>query len=296
MSINSELPEQLRCPAEREVDWSDLRTFAFDHRMQLEEMEGYSLEKGGRFKELCLEAALKVQHGAHGFGILCDARIGMDALDKATGSGLWIGRPCEWPGSRPLELEPQVGPDGAGLSEWAGEHVVKVLCFCHPDDDAEMQATQEATVKQLFLSARANKLDFLLEVIPSKVGPVDADTTAKLIRRFYEIGVYPDWWKLEPMVDAAAWTNAVSAIEENDANVRGIVVLGLDAPEADLAASFEVAVAFPLVKGFAVGRSIFGDAARAWMIGQMSDREAVLQMAARYERLCSIWDRARARV
>nr|WP_321446374.1 DUF2090 domain-containing protein [uncultured Cohaesibacter sp.] len=285
----------MRCPAEREVDWSNLRTFAFDHRMQLEEMEGYSLEKGGRFKELCLDAALKVQHGGHGFGILCDARIGMDALEKAIGSGLWIGRPCEWPGSRPLELEPQVGPEGAGLSEWASDHVVKVLCFCHPDDDAEMQAKQEATVKQLFLSARANKLEFLLEVIPSKVGPVDADTNAKLIQRFYDIDVYPDWWKLEPMVDAEAWTNVVSAIKENDPNVRGIVVLGLDAPEAELAASFEVAVAYPLVKGFAVGRSIFGDAARAWMVGKMSDEEAVLQMAARYERLCSIWDRARAR-
>ncbi len=180
--------------------------------------------------------------------------------------------------------------------EWASEHVVKVLCFCHPDDDAEMQARQEATVKQLFLSARANKLEFLLEVIPSKVGPVDADTNAKLIRRFYDIDVYPDWWKLEPMVDAVAWANVVSAIEENDSNVRGIVVLGLDAPESELAASFEVAVAYPLVRGFAVGRSIFGDAARAWMVGKMSDEEAVLQMAARYERLCSIWDRARARI
>ena len=295
MSSNSEAPEQLRCPAEREVDWSNLRTFAFDHRMQLEEMDGYTLEKGGRFKELCLEAALKVQNGAHGYGILCDARIGASALENALGSGLWIGRPCEWPGSRPLEFEPQVKPDGAGLADWASEHVVKVLCFCHPDDDAEMQATQEATVKQLFLSARANNLEFLLEVIPSKVGPVDAETTAKLIRRFYEINIYPDWWKLEPMVDANAWTNVVAAIEDNDPNVRGIVVLGLDAPEAELAASFEVAVAYPMVKGFAVGRSIFGDAARAWMSGAMSDEAAVSQMIERFERLCAIWDDARAK-
>jgi 5-dehydro-2-deoxygluconokinase len=40
----------------------------------------------------------------------------------------------------PLTLEPEIGPDFGGLSEWPLEHVVKVLCFCHPDDDAEMKA------------------------------------------------------------------------------------------------------------------------------------------------------------
>ncbi|TMV85487.1 DUF2090 domain-containing protein, partial [Thioclava sp. BHET1] len=73
-----------------------------------------------------------------------------------------------------------------------------------------------------------------------------------------------------------------------------IVVLGLDAPEAELAASFALAARQPLVKGFAVGRTIFGDAARAWMKGEMSDAEAVEQMAARFAKLCEIWDRARA--
>ncbi|HRM75870.1 MAG TPA: 5-dehydro-2-deoxygluconokinase, partial [Paracoccus sp. (in: a-proteobacteria)] len=37
-------------------DWTTMRVFAFDHRMQLEDMPGYTLEKGGAFKELCLKA------------------------------------------------------------------------------------------------------------------------------------------------------------------------------------------------------------------------------------------------
>ena len=41
-----------------------------------------------------------------------------------------------------------------------------------------------------------------------------------------------------------------------------VLVLGLDAPEAELAASFEVAARHPQVKGFAVGRTIFGAVAR----------------------------------
>ncbi len=274
-------------------DWSTMRVFAFDHRVQLEEMDGYTIERGGEFKELCLKAATQVQDGQDGYGILCDNRIGKSALHAASGSGLWIGRPTEWPASRPLTLEPELGSDFGGLNQWARENVIKCLCFCHPDDDAETRADQEATVKRLFEAGRRNNLEFLLEVIPSKVGPVDSNTTATLIRQFYEAGVYPDWWKLEPMADAEGWAAAVSAIEENDMHTRGIVVLGLDAPEEELAASFEVAASYPLVKGFAVGRTIFGDAARAWLKGDMNDADAVTQMAARYTRLCNVWDAAR---
>lgn len=287
--------EQVHWATNRHGDWSTVRSFAFDHRIQFEEMPGYTIEKAGRFKELCLKAALRVQDGQPGYGILCDNRIGRAALHAASGSGLWIGRPTELPGSRPIALEPELGPDCGQLSEWARENVVKLLVFCHPDDDAQTRADQEAVVRRLFTAARRNRLEFLLEVIPSKVAPVDDHSTATLIRQFYDAGIYPDWWKLEPMATREAWQNAVAAIRENDPNTRGIVVLGLDAPEAELAASFAVAAQFDLVKGFAVGRTIFGDAARAWMKDEISDDQAVEQMQARYARLCALWDEARAR-
>ncbi|MCB1376241.1 MAG: DUF2090 domain-containing protein, partial [Rhodobacteraceae bacterium] len=159
-------------------DWSEMRVFAFDHRLQLEEMEGASPAKIGAFKALCLRAALDVADGRAGYGILCDNRLGREALHAASGSGLWIGRPCEWPGSRPLALEPELGSDYGGLHEWAREDVVKVLCFCHPDDAPDLRAEQEATVKRLWEASRRNRLEFLLEIIPSKVGPVDDATTA----------------------------------------------------------------------------------------------------------------------
>ncbi|EJB07054.1 hypothetical protein Rleg9DRAFT_6029 [Rhizobium leguminosarum bv. trifolii WSM597] len=290
---NDQELEQIHWATNRSGDWSSMRVFAFDHRVQLEQMEGFTLPKGGAFKELCLKAALEVQNGQPGYGILCDNRIGRNALHKASGSGLWIGRPCEWPASRPLSLEPELGLDCGGLEEWARENVVKVLCFCHPSDSRDVRSKQEETVKRLFEASRRNGLEFLLEIIPSKVGPVDDDTNAVLIRQFYEIGVYPDWWKLEPMTNATAWHNAIAAIEQNDPNTRGIVVLGLDAPEAELAASFKVAAAFDLVRGFAVGRTIFGDVARRWMKGELDDGQAISEMAGRFRSLCSIWDKAR---
>ncbi|HCW85846.1 MAG TPA: 5-dehydro-2-deoxygluconokinase [Rhodobacteraceae bacterium] len=285
--------EQVHWATNRRGTWSSVKTFAFDHRLQLEEMDGYSLKKAGAFKRLCLDAALQVQNGQPGFGILCDNRIGRRALHAASGSGLWIGRPTELPGSRPIEFEPELGEDFGQLREWPRENVVKLLVFCHPDDDVDTKKTQEERVKRLFTAARRNDLEFLLEVIPSKVGPVDDMTTPKLIQQFYDVGVYPDWWKLEPFKTDAAWSNAVEAIERNDSRTRGIVVLGLDAPQSELAASFALAARQPLVKGFAVGRTIFGDAARAWMQNEMSDADAVDHMAARFAGLCDVWDAAR---
>jgi 5-dehydro-2-deoxygluconokinase len=289
--------EQIHWSTNRVGDWQELRVFAFDHRSQLEDIAaeaGADESLIGPFKQLCLRAAHKVSEGRHGYGVLCDNRLGRDALYAATGTGLWVGRPVELPGSRPLRLEPELGLDfGSGLSEWPREQVVKVLSFYHPDDDAEMKADQEATVLRLFEAARHNNLEFLLEVIPSKVGPVDDETTASIIHRFYELGVYPDWWKLEPMRSEKAWAATCSAIEQHDPHVRGIVVLGLDAPEAELSESFSIAASYPLVKGFAVGRTIFGDVARKWFRSGMSDDEAVADMAIRYQRLCQLWDEAR---
>lgn len=285
--------EQVHWATNRHKDWSTMRVFAFDHRMQLEAMAGATPARIGTFKELCLEAALKVAGGKPGYGVLCDSRLGRDALFQAAGTGLWIGRPVEWPGSRPLTLEPEIGPDFGGLAEWPLEHVVKVLCFTHPDDDAETKAQQEDTVRRLFHACRRNRLEMLLEIIPSKVAPTDDQTSAQIIQRFYDLGVYPDWWKLEPFTTDAAWENACAAITANDPHVRGIVVLGLDASEADLSASLAIAAKHPLVKGFAIGRTIFGDAARGWLKGEMTDEAAVTMMSDRYARLAALWDKVR---
>ena len=282
--------EQIHWSTNRTGDWPVMRVFAFDHRMQLETLPGADVEKIGMFKTLCLKAAVRVQQGRPGYGFLCDNRLGRDALHAAAESGLWIGRPVEWPGSRPLTLEPELGPDFGGLSEWPLPHVVKVLCFYHPDDSAEMKAEQEATVTRLFHAARRNRLEFLLEVIPSKAGPVTDDTTAQVIQRFYDIGIFPDWWKLEPMQTGAGWQAACDAITRNDPHTRGIVVLGLGESEATLAASFASAAKFDLVKGFAVGRTIFAEAAKGFLSGTTTADEAVTMMADNYTRLCALWD------
>jgi 5-dehydro-2-deoxygluconokinase len=285
--------EQIHWSTNRRKSWPEVRAFAFDHRMQMEELPGATPENIDAFKNLCLDAMLEVSGGREGYGLLCDNRLGKSALHRAAGQGLWIGRPVEWPGSRPLTLEPELGPDFGGLSEWPLEQTVKVLCFCHPDDAPQMQADQEATITRLFHACRRNRLEMLLEVIPSKVGPVDDLTTAKLISRFYDIGIYPDWWKLEPMQTETAWAATCDAITRRDPHCQGIVVLGLGQSEAELAAAFRLAAGFPLVKGFAVGRTIFAEPCRDWIAGTMDDATAISTMATSFRRLCGIWDDAR---
>lgn len=285
--------EQIHWATNRKGDWPDMRIFAFDHRSQFEEMDGATPEKIGAFKTLCLDAVDQVANGKPGYGVLCDSRLGRDALYRAAGQNLWIGHPVEWPSSRPLILEPEIGPDFGGLSEWPLEHVVKVLCFYHPDDTDDMKTAQEDVVVRLFHACRRNRLEMLLEIIPSKVAPTTGKTSADIIQRFYDLGVYPDWWKLEPFKTNTGWKNAVDAINRNDPHTRGIVVLGLDSPADELYASFKLAAQYDLVKGFAVGRTIFGDAARAWMSGLITSPEAIAQMAEKYASLCVMWDNAR---
>jgi 5-dehydro-2-deoxygluconokinase len=270
-----------------------MRVLAFDHRAQFQALDGATPDRIGAFKALCLHAVEQVAAGRPGHGILCDDRIGRSTLHAAAETGLWLGRPVEAPGTRPLALEPDLGPDCGGLGQWPKGHVVKCLCFCHPDDDAAMWEAQLAVLSQVFTAARRQRLEVLLEVIPSRVGPVDDRTTPRVIDRIYGAGLYPDWWKLEPLTTRAAWAAVIDAIQRHDPHTRGILVLGLDAPESELAASFATAAAFPLVRGFAVGRTIFGAAGRDWMAGRMTDAQAVSQMAEGYARLCRIWDAAR---
>ena len=105
--------------------------------------------------------------------------------------------------------------------------------------------------------------DLLLEVIPSKSdAPVDERTLARAMARFYALGVYPDWWKLPHPGSDAAWAAIADAIAAHDPHCRGVLLLGLDAPEAELMAAFAMARRHPVCKGFAVGRTIFGAAGR----------------------------------
>ena len=104
------------------------------------------------------------------------------------------------------------------------------------------------------------------------------------------LGIKPDWWKLEPQKSAAAWRAIEEVVKRHDPYCRGVVMLGLEAPEAELVAAFQKVTS--VVKGFAIGRTVFADAAQKWLSGKMTDQQAVADMAARFERLVADWENA----
>ena len=267
---------------------------AIDHRSQLEEIAdqaGVSHDKIAPFKKLAVDAAASVAKGRDGFGMLLDGTYGREALFRAEDHHFWIGRPVELPGSRPLDFEGG-GSLAAKLIEWPVNHIIKCLCFYHPDDSDELKARQERELLRLYDAARSLNREVLVEIICGRHGELKDDTSARVMHRLYELGIKPDWWKLEPQKSAKAWANISAEIERYDPSCRGIVMLGLDAPAAELMAAFRIAKAEKRVKGFAVGRTIFADPARAWMAGTIDDATATAQMADRFAQLVAAWEGA----
>ncbi len=274
---------------------ASIMAFAIDHRLQLEAMAdeaGTSRDRIRDLKVLAVEAASRVADGRPGFGMLIDGTYGREALFRAADRPFWIGRPVERPGSRPLDIDGG-GSLAAKLIEWPVDHCVKCLCFMHPDDTPELQVRQERELLRLQDAARTVGRELLVEIIAGKNGSLGDDTVARVIARLYAIGVRPDWWKLEGQPSAAAWAGVAATVRERDPRCRGIMLLGLDAPAEVLAAQFRLAAGCDLVRGFAVGRTIFGEPARLWLGGGLTDAEVVDRMAERFGALVETWTRLR---
>jgi 5-dehydro-2-deoxygluconokinase len=274
----------------------ELTVLAIDHRVQFEELaEEVGVSDPDRitaFKELAFRALDRVAADDPRFGILLDGRYGADALAKAGSYPYWIGRPIEAPKSRPLTFEGG-GDIGMEIATWPLNHVVKCLVFYHPDDEAGLREQQERQLLALFDACRKTRHELLVEVIAPAGSAVDSETIARAIRRLYDVGIYPDWWKLEPDQDPAAWRSIEAAILEHDSLCRGIVLLGLSAPIPELVASFRAAAPVGMIKGFAVGRTIFYDVAREWLGGAIEDEAAIAAMASRLAVLVEAWREAR---
>jgi hypothetical protein len=99
----------------------------------------------------------------------------------------------------------------------------------------------------------------------------------------------PDWWKLEPAADSETWANIERAIITNDPHCRGVVLLGLSSPQEELVQSFAPAARVDIVKGFAVGRTIFNDAAARWFKGEIDDEAAIEALSSNLGVLVEAW-------
>ena len=276
--------------------WSELCVMAFDHRSQFFDLAreaGVSDDRIPVLKKLLVQAAAQVEIDRQmqgQTGVLVDGGdYGRDALASATGRGWWVGRPVELPGSRPLRFD-GTRSVGSALIHWPTEQVVKCLVHYHPDDAFSLRLEQEQKVLELWEATRESGNELLLEIILPKALTLEGQEDAAVLRavkRFYNIGVKPEWWKLAPM-GADGWQALQTLVAERDPHCRGAVILGLNQPIAHLVDSFRNATN-PIVKGFMVGRSLWVAESQAWLRGEIDDATFISRVAANYTVLVDAW-------
>ena len=301
VDADAQLAHLHRVTAPARPVWSELCVMAFDHRSQFHDLAreaGADERRIPALKKLLVRAAEQVErsHQLQGHvGVLIDGGdYGRDALASATGRGWWVGRPVELPGSRPLRFD-GTRSIGTSLVHWPTEQVVKCLVHYHPDDDTALRLEQEQRVLELWEATRESGNELLLEIIPPKAmtsaGTEDA-AVLRSIKRFYNLGVKPEWWKLAPM-SADGWTQLAALVAERDPHCRGAVILGLNQPLQYLADSFAHATN-PIVKGFMVGRTLWVEASQQWLRGEIDDAGFIDTVARNFATLVDAWKRRKA--
>ncbi|MEX6676184.1 5-dehydro-2-deoxygluconokinase [Pseudomonas sp. W2Oct36] len=283
-------------------EWQPLFIFAFDHRGQLVELAqkaGRDPACIGQLKQLFVQAVARVEAELHtrgiaaDVGVLADQRFGQDSLNAASGRGWWVARPVEVQGSRPLAFE-HGRSVGSTLQSWPQEQIIKCLVQYHPDDEPMLRLEQEAQLLGLYQAALASGHELLLEVIPPKDHPsTHPDVIYRSLKRLYNLGIYPAWWKIESQ-PAEVWEQLDALIHERDPYCRGVVLLGLNAPAETLAVGFRQAAKSTTCRGFAVGRTIFHEPSRAWLEGEIDDAGLITRVQSNFGFLIESWRDARA--
>jgi 5-dehydro-2-deoxygluconokinase len=173
--------------------------------------------------------------------------------------------------------------------------VVKCLVHYHPDDETGLRLEQESQVAMLWEATRESGHELLLEIIPPRAltppGTADA-AVLRSVKRLYNLGFKPEWWKLAPMSEAA-WAELAQLVAERDPHCRGAVILGLNQPLEDLARGFAKA-GNKVVKGFMVGRTLWAGPSLSWLQGELDDAAFVAAVSANFATLVEAWFAARA--
>ena len=278
----------------RSKEEQEIFGFAFDHRKQLAdlaEMYGEGLSKITELKKLFIRSVENTKEKLNipekNIGVLIDDTYGEDALNSIAEKAWWIGRPVELPGSRPLKFEGQQSI-GSKLQSWPLSHVAKCLFYYHPDDSDELKTRQEQKVKELYFACIQSGHQLLLEVIPPSEYEMDEEIIPTVLKRFYDLEIKPDWWKLPALKDKS-WVQVSDVINSYDPHCQGVLLLGLSAPIDTVRESFSVAAKYNICKGFTVGRTIFYEPAKLWMQHKISDQELVDFVSTNYNELIQSW-------
>ena len=209
------------------------------------------------------------------FGLIIDDETGAGGLQalamlhgmgdslaaEPAGRATWIGRPIERSGYLPLEFAHRghaVANPALALADWPRHHVIKCLAFFDERLSEIETAVQYERLCSLSAAARHFRLPLLIEIITSAAnGRHDPLADLLVATELYQRGVIADWWKVQPHGDLAVWQQWEELIGRYDPMCEGVVLLGLGKPLVELKADLAAAMRHPIVRGFAVGRTLW---------------------------------------
>jgi myo-inositol catabolism protein IolC len=293
-----------------------LYILAFDHRGSFQKkMFGITgdpseeqTETISDAKRLIFEAMeIAVQRGVEGSaaGVLVDEQFGSDIPQRAKAGGLKLSMPAEKSGQD--EFDFQYDAEFGDHIEQFDPDFVKVLVRLNPDGDPKMNERQLGRLKELADWLHANDRKFLfellvpaeasqLETVGGEVDRYDAELRPELMRRAIEqvqdFGVEVDIWKIEG-VDAREDAETLAQTTRRDGR-DGVtcVLLGRGASDAKVDHWLQQAAPVKGFIGFAIGRSIWWDALKGFVAGDLDRGVAAEQIAEKYLRFIEVYEAA----
>jgi 5-dehydro-2-deoxygluconokinase len=251
---------------------------------------------------------LAVQRGvdASATGVLVDEQFGGDVPQLAREHGLVLAMPVEKSGQAEFDFE--YGSDFGAHIERFDPHFAKVLVRYNPDDDAELNRRQLERLKQLSDWLHEHDRKFLFELlVPAEDAQLesvggdtdryDAELRPELMRRtiaeIQDFGIEVDVWKIEG-VDAREDAEMLAQQTRRGpgrGNVKS-VLLGRGASTEKVDHWLQQAAPVEGFIGFAIGRSIWWDALKGFLGGDLSRPAAAEQVADNYLRFVQVYDDA----
>ena len=237
-------------------------------------------------------------------GVLVDERYGQDVIDAAAHGPFVLAIPVEASGHDWFTLE--WGDQWLAHVRAIGPDYAKVLVRDNPDFDAAEREQQLARLAQVSTGLRGAGVPMLYELLvpatASQLARVGHDAAAydrdlrpglvaRVIADNQAHGVEPALWKVEGLETVEA---AQQVAEQATAGGRStdLIVLGRDAPAERLDHWLEIASHVSAFVGFAIGRSIWEDAIRAYEASDRGDAAASAaraQIADRYLGFVARW-------
>jgi myo-inositol catabolism protein IolC len=229
--------------------------------------------------------------------ILVDEQFGRDVLRDAKARGLMTACPVEHSGKKEFTFE--YGDDFAAHIEDVDPTFCKVLVRYNPEGDVDLNRRQSERLRRLSDYLSSHGRDFLMELLvpaePHQLTQAGGDQgkydsmmrpglMVRAIEDFHHRGIEPTIWKIEGLDSTIDCQHvAETALRDGRSHVR-CIVLGRDAPVDQVERWLRAAAVVPAFVGFAVGRSTFAEALRAWRDGKATRVQAVQEVARWYGR------------